>query len=173
MTGKTKQAFFSVLFLAGCCTTAPSDLVTIRTSAGATLLLTVELAKTPAERAQGLMNRTELPEGRGMLFIFPEDSQSPFWMKDTPISLDLIFVGADGIVVDIAEEAVPFSEELISSESPYRYVIELPAGTVQKNGIKKEDFVELPEVKGVSAAPRVLPQAASMAPALPAGSLSA
>ena len=102
---------------------------------------TVELATNTADRAAGLMYRKELPEGRGMLFDFHEEQPVQFWMHNTYISLDMIFVAADGRVVRVAENAKPMSDELIPSGRPVRAVLEVIAGTARKFGIAAGDRV--------------------------------
>ena len=89
----------------------------------------VELASTPQEQATGLMFRRELPEGRGMLFDFHRDQPTSFWMKNTYIPLDMIFIRGDGRILRIAENTVPLSETLIPSGGPVRAVLEVIAGT--------------------------------------------
>lgn len=101
-----------------------------------------EIAVSPEERAKGLMGRESLPKNYGMWFVFPYDVKDPFWMKDTLISLDIIFVGPDMKIVDIFENAVPESTRLIEPKSFYRYVLEVAAGFTTENGIKIGDMVE-------------------------------
>ncbi|GHB34599.1 hypothetical protein GCM10007094_24880 [Pseudovibrio japonicus] len=101
----------------------------------------VEIAETAAERAQGLMGRTDLTPDDGMLFIFPQSGLQYFWMRNTPSSLDIIFIGADYIVRSIAANTVPYSEEVISSEVPAKYVLEVLAGRAAELGIKPGDRV--------------------------------
>jgi len=101
----------------------------------------VELATNTAERAVGLMYRKELPEGRGMLFDFHNDQPVQFWMHNTYISLDMIFIAGDGRVVRVAENAKPMSDELIPSGRPVRAVLEVIAGTARKFGIAPGDRV--------------------------------
>jgi uncharacterized protein len=101
----------------------------------------VELATNTAERAVGLMYRKELPEGRGMLFDFHEDQPVQFWMHNTYISLDMIFIAGDGRVARVAENAKPMSDELIPSGRPVRAVLEVVAGTARKFGIAAGDRV--------------------------------
>jgi hypothetical protein len=101
----------------------------------------VELATNTAERAVGLMYRKELPEGRGMLFDFHEDQPVQFWMHNTYISLDMIFIAGDGRVVRVAQDAKPMSDELIPSGRPVRAVLEVIAGTARKFGIAPGDRV--------------------------------
>ncbi|MBI2346086.1 MAG: DUF192 domain-containing protein [Deltaproteobacteria bacterium] len=99
------------------------------------ITIVAEVAATDAERARGLMHRRHLPSGRGMWFVFPTDVKHPFWMKDTHVPLDLIFVGADRRVVDLIRNAVPLSERSLQPRVPYRYVLEVPAGTTVAAGI--------------------------------------
>jgi uncharacterized membrane protein (UPF0127 family) len=101
----------------------------------------VELATNAAERAVGLMYRKELPEGHGMLFDFHEDQPVQFWMHNTYISLDMIFIAGDGRVMRVAENAKPMSDDLIPSGRPVRGVLEVIAGTARKLGIAAGDRV--------------------------------
>jgi hypothetical protein len=101
----------------------------------------VELATTEPERERGLMFRKELPQGQGMLFDFFNDQPVSFWMHNTYISLDMIFISGDGRIVHIAENAKPLSDDLIPSAAPVRAVLEVIAGTVQKLGIATGDRV--------------------------------
>jgi uncharacterized membrane protein (UPF0127 family) len=104
----------------------------------------VELATTDAERAQGLMNRKELPEGQGMLFDFQRDQEVAFWMKNTYIPLDMIFIRSDGRIMRIAENTVPLSEKIVPSNAAVRGVLEVIAGTTRKLGIAVGDKVAHP-----------------------------
>jgi len=101
----------------------------------------VELATNNEERERGLMFRKELPEGQGMLFDFKRDSPVSFWMHNTYISLDMIFIASDGRIVHIVENAKPLSEDLIPSGGPVRAVLEVIAGTTQTLGIATGDRV--------------------------------
>ena len=101
----------------------------------------VELATNTAERAVGLMFRKELPEGRGMLFDFHDEQPVQFWMHNTYISLDMIFIAGDGRVVRVAQDAKPMSDDLIPSGRPVRGVLEVIAGTARKFGIAAGDRV--------------------------------
>jgi uncharacterized protein len=102
---------------------------------------TVELATNDAERARGLMFRKELPEGHGMLFDFEHEEPVAFWMHNTYISLDMIFIRGDGSIVRIAENTQPLSDRLIPSGAPVRAVLEVIAGTARKFGIAAGDRV--------------------------------
>ena len=101
----------------------------------------VELAMTDEERQRGLMFRRELPEGRGMLFDFKQDTNVAMWMKNTYLSLDMIFIRADGRIQRIAENTVPESTQIIPAGAPVRAVLEVIAGTARKLGIKPGDRV--------------------------------
>ena len=101
----------------------------------------VELATNDAERARGLMFRKQLPEGRGMLFDFQSAQLVSFWMHNTYISLDMIFIGSDGRILRISEDATPLSDQLIPSIYPVRAVLEVIAGTARKLGIAPGDRV--------------------------------
>ncbi len=95
----------------------------------------VEIAATDEERQKGLMFRKNLPEESGMLFIFRDDAIHSFWMKNTYIPLDMIFISSDMMVAGIHRNATPLSEESISISKPSRYVLEINAGLSEKFGI--------------------------------------
>ncbi|SFL57416.1 hypothetical protein SAMN03159423_2576 [Bradyrhizobium sp. NFR13] len=107
----------------------------------------VEIAKTDEERATGLMYRKELADGRGMLFDFNPEQQISMWMKNTFLSLDMIFISGDGRVLRIAENTEPQSLKIISSGGPARAVLEVVAGTAKKYGIAPGDQVVHPLFK--------------------------
>jgi uncharacterized membrane protein (UPF0127 family) len=104
----------------------------------------VEMALTPEEQAKGLMFRRELPEGQGMLFDFRRDQPLEFWMKNTFISLDMIFIRGDGVIERVVPDTPPLSEDRISSGGPARAVLEVIAGTARKLGIAVGDHVAHP-----------------------------
>ena len=101
----------------------------------------VEVARTVEERAKGLMYRRSMPANQGMLFDFGSEADVAMWMRNTYISLDMLFVRADGVVHRVQRDTVPFSEETISAGAPVRYVVELPAGTARRLGIDRGDRV--------------------------------
>jgi uncharacterized membrane protein (UPF0127 family) len=101
----------------------------------------VEMAITPEEKEHGLMFRRELPEGHGMLFDFMVDQPVAFWMKNTYLPLDMIFIRGDGRILRIAENTEPMSERNIPSGGPVRAVLEVIAGTAKKFGIAAGDRV--------------------------------
>jgi uncharacterized protein len=102
---------------------------------------TVEVARTPAEQAQGLMNRTSLPANCGMLFPFPKPKYASFWMKNTFIPLDMIFIRADGSIDRIAENTIPESLEPVVSGGEVAAVLELAGGTAARLGIDESAVV--------------------------------
>jgi uncharacterized protein len=104
----------------------------------------IELAVTDEERARGLMFRRELPEGKGMLFDFKRDQDVSMWMENTYVSLDMIFIRADGRIARIAEKTEPMSRRIISSGGPVRAVLEVVAGTARKLGLAAGDKVAHP-----------------------------
>ncbi len=104
----------------------------------------VEIARTTEEREQGLMYRKELPDGQGMLFDFSPQQEVSMWMKNTYVSLDMIFIRADGRILRIAENTKPLSERIISSGGPVKAVLEVVAGTARKDGIAAGDRVAGP-----------------------------
>jgi uncharacterized membrane protein (UPF0127 family) len=101
----------------------------------------VEVVDTDEERAKGLMFRRYMPENRGMLFDFKVDAPVAFWMKNTYVSLDMIFIRSDGRIVSIAENTEPLSERQIPSAGPVKAVLEVVAGTARKLGIRPGDRV--------------------------------
>lgn len=107
-------------------------------------VFSVELAATDAERAKGLMFRKQLPEGEGMLFDFKRDETISMWMRNTYVSLDMMFITADGRIHRIAENTEPMSERIIPSGGPVRAVLEVVAGTARKLGIAPGDRVGHP-----------------------------
>jgi hypothetical protein len=107
-------------------------------------VFSVELADNDAERAKGLMYRKELPEGQGMLFDFHREQDVSFWMQNTYISLDMIFIRGDGRILRIAENTEPLSTRLIPSGGPVRAVLEIIGGSARKLGIAPGDRVAAP-----------------------------
>lgn len=101
----------------------------------------IEVADSDSARTRGLMQRTGLPEHSGMLFIFDQQRTQTFWMANTPIALDMIFVDRDSVIVDIAKYVKPQSAETTASEAPARFVIEVPAGYTDSQGITETDRV--------------------------------
>ena len=111
-------------------------------------VFSVEVADNDAERAKGLMYRKELPEGRGMLFDFHREQDVSFWMQNTYIPLDMIFIRADGRILRIAENTEPLSTRLVPSGGPVRAVLEVIGGSARKLGIAPGDRVASPIFSG-------------------------
>ncbi|TYO67277.1 DUF192 domain-containing protein [Bradyrhizobium hipponense] len=107
-------------------------------------VFSVEMATTEEEKQTGLMHRKELADGKGMLFDFSPEQEVSMWMKNTYISLDMIFIRADGRILRIAENTEPMSTKIISSHGLAKGVLEVPAGTAQKYGIRPGDRVGHP-----------------------------
>jgi uncharacterized membrane protein (UPF0127 family) len=102
----------------------------------------VEVARTDAERAQGLMFRRSLAPDRGMLFDFKRVEPVTMWMQNTYVSLDMLFIRPDGSIARIAARTEPLSTRTISSGEPVLAVLEVPAGTAARLGIEAGDRVE-------------------------------
>jgi uncharacterized protein len=114
--------------------------ISIVTETSATLFA-AEIADNDDLRGRGLMFRHVLPPDRAMLFDFEKPRPAAMWMKNTYISLDMLFVRADGTIAAIAENTEPLSTQTISVDEPVQGVVELAAGTVQRLGIKRNDKV--------------------------------
>jgi uncharacterized membrane protein (UPF0127 family) len=110
-------------------------------------MFSVEMATTDKERETGLMYRKELADGRGMLFDFTPEQQVSMWMKNTFLSLDMIFIRADGRILRIAENTEPQSTKIIPSGGPAKGVLEVIAGTARKYGIVPGDQIVHPLFK--------------------------
>jgi uncharacterized membrane protein (UPF0127 family) len=95
----------------------------------------VEVARTPEERRIGLMHRPGLDKGTGMIFLFDEPDVQTFWMKNTLVSLDMIFIGADLAVVGVVERTEPESLKPCFVDGPSQYVLEVEAGFASRHGI--------------------------------------
>jgi uncharacterized membrane protein (UPF0127 family) len=104
----------------------------------------VEVAETPEQMTQGLMFRRSLAPDAGMLFDYKEPTAATMWMRNTLIPLDMLFVDAQGRIVNIQQRAVPQSLDVISAAAPVRVVIELNGGTAARLGIKPGDRVVHP-----------------------------
>ncbi|MFT3986270.1 DUF192 domain-containing protein [Aestuariivirga sp.] len=114
--------------------------LTVATDGDATMF-TVEIADTPASRERGLMFRQRLPDKHGMLFDFGQPREVEMWMKNTNIPLDMFFIRPDGTIAYIAENTVPQSLDVIGVREAVKAVLEVPAGTAKKLGIRPGDKV--------------------------------
>jgi uncharacterized protein len=130
---------FAVLLQVSACQAQPQ--VTIATAEGRELTFQVEVADTPAKRELGLQYRRDLAMDHGMIFLFPAESQLSFWMKNTPIPLDMIFINKDRKIIGIVEQAVPFSTDSRSVPGASQFVLEINGGLSKRHGIKAGDSV--------------------------------
>ena len=136
-----------ILAIAAPCRAADQNTLEIVTKTGVHVF-EVELAVNDAQRAQGLMDRKELPDGKGMLFDFQREQDIVFWMKNTYIPLDMIFIRANGRIHRIAENTTPLSLQTVPSGGPVRGVLEVIGGTAKKLGIAPGDKVAHPFFSG-------------------------
>ena len=143
MKGYVIFTLFMILLISGCISDADRNLVCIENRC-----FTIEIASTPDERAAGLMEREHLDPDRGMLFVFEQEGKYSFWMKNTRIPLDMIWIGSDLQVVDIRRNAQPCPDQgecpSIDPSGNALYVLEISAGesdefsigdTVEINGL--------------------------------------
>lgn len=112
---------------------------------GQTVLLDAELALTEKQRLKGWMYRSHMPEDSCMLFDFGYEQDMNMWMKNTPISLDMLFADKNGVIFQIEQDTRPFSTSTIFSEQPGRYVVEAPAGLAVRHNITIGDRIIIPE----------------------------
>jgi uncharacterized membrane protein (UPF0127 family) len=125
---------------------SPAPRVVVETAAGRSLPVQVELARTDEERARGLMNRRQLAEGVGMLFLFSETEPRAFWMKNTFIPLDMLFIDEGGRVVGLIERAEPLTTSPRDPGVPSRYVLEVNGGWAERHGVRPGDRVRFENV---------------------------
>lgn len=130
--------------------TFEQDSLSIRTADGKAHRFQVELARSPAQQAQGLMYRRTLAEDAGMLFLYETARPAVMWMKNTLIPLDMLFIARDGRIVSIVERTVPRSLETIVSDQSVSAVLEVRGGTVARLGIGLGDRVVHPAFGGGS-----------------------
>ncbi len=112
----------------------------------------LELAVTQAERSRGLMFRSRLDEDRGMLFVFPDIGRPAFWMKNTYLDLDILFLSPEGVVVDLFERLPPCPMDpcpRYTPRSPAKYVLEVSGGFVDRHAVRKGDRIRFENVPGV------------------------
>ncbi|WP_343806018.1 DUF192 domain-containing protein [Alteraurantiacibacter aestuarii] len=112
------------------------------TSGDQTHAFRVEVAASPGEQQMGLMFRTEMGANEGMIFPLAQVRMASFWMRNTVIPLDIIFIGPDNRIINIARDATPYSEQPIPSDAPAAAVLELNAGRTAELGIEAGDTVQ-------------------------------
>ncbi|MGI9373225.1 MAG: DUF192 domain-containing protein [Hyphomicrobiales bacterium] len=120
----------------------PQVQIELKTSTG-THMFTTEVASTNETRAKGLMFREKMAPDHGMLFTYNTPRSITMWMKNTPLSLDMIFIRASGQVATIAPNTVPFSLDYITSGEDVSYVLEVIAGTAERIGLEPGDQVSI------------------------------
>ena len=131
-------AVWAASTLSACSSSSKLPTVELSFERGGTAMspqFTMEVCSTPKERSLGLMYRKSLPENSGMLFIFPTERENVFWMKNTFLSLDMVFVSRDGRVVGVLEDVPPLNEERRTVGAESLYVLEFAAGTMRKHGV--------------------------------------
>jgi uncharacterized membrane protein (UPF0127 family) len=155
--GRAASSILRTLVMAGCLLSAnvalpdptapeplsafPQSLLAIRTGGGKVINFKIWTADTRQREEQGLMFIHELDEHAGMLFMFPENRPVTMWMKNTYVSLDLVFLNAQGKIDYIAANATPRSEKVIGPPTPEYAVLELKGGACERFGIKVGDVV--------------------------------
>lgn len=115
---------------------------------------TVEIAETPQEKARGLMFRRSMPKDRGMIFLHDPPRRATMWMRNTYISLDMIFISERGTVIRIEANTEPFSTDVIDSGDIASAVLELNAGEAARIGLKPGDRVVFPGLGSTPAGER-------------------
>jgi uncharacterized membrane protein (UPF0127 family) len=123
--------------------------VIVESPSGRSSEVRVEVARTQAEVARGLMFREKLGPDEGMLFVFPDSSEHAFWMKNTPLPLDMIFADEEGVVVGVVENAEPFTTVTRGVGAPSRYVLEVNAGWSAAHGVTRGDRMRFEGVAGL------------------------
>jgi len=121
--------------------------ILVYTTQGDTLTFDAEIADTPEKSEKGLMYRKHMNENQGMFFIFEEERPLSFWMKNTYIPLDIIFIDSNYQIVSISENCMPLSEQMIPSLKPAQYVLEINAGLSRKFGIKSNQKIIFKDIR--------------------------
>jgi uncharacterized membrane protein (UPF0127 family) len=131
----------------------PRGTVLLEDAYGGVRRVQVEVAATPEARTRGLMWRKDLPQGQGMLFVFPQEEVHAFWMVNTLIPLDMVFIDAQGRIVGIVERAPPHSMTARSVDRPSRSVLEVPGGWAQAAGLRPGGRVRFEGIPGLAHKP--------------------
>ena len=140
----TATAVVATLTMAACTDRIP--IVTVEAPDGP-VEVKVEIARTRKELAKGLMWRERMGRNEGMLFVFPAAEERSFWMKNTPLPLDIIFIDDSGQIVSISRNTRPYSEAPIRSDGPARYVLEVNAGFADEHRLSPGVTLELPKLE--------------------------
>lgn len=137
-------SLFSVFLFFSCAQKLPVKTLTITKADGQQISVKAEIARSQQERNKGFMERKNIPDGTGMLFIFERDQILSFWMKNTPHPLSIAYIDKSGTIRDIFDMK-PFSLDSINSTVSVRYALEVPQGWFAKNNIKTGNKVLLPQ----------------------------
>ena len=116
--------------------------LTLKRADGSTVSVRAEMARTPAQQSRGFMDRENIPDGTGMLFVFGKDEVLSFWMKDTPHPLSIAYIDSSGRIRDIYD-MTPFSLAPVVSTVSVRYALEVPQGWFNRVNIKIDDTLAL------------------------------
>ena len=109
-----------------------------------TTIIDAEIVDTPRKRTKGLMFREDLDQGQGMIFVFQKEARQSFWMKNTPLSLDILFFDAEGQFINGHYHTTPFSKDGLRSDRPAQYAIEILAGEAKRLGFNEKTVLKLP-----------------------------
>ncbi|GHA10205.1 hypothetical protein GCM10007989_00390 [Devosia pacifica] len=139
--GRTASLAFTLVIATPLAACSDESRLTVNTSTG-DFTFNVEVVDTPESRAQGLMYRENLADDAGMLFDFKGEQRVSFWMMNTLIPLDMIFIGADGVVRNVHVNARPQDPTSIPSDGPVQFVLEIPGGRSEEIGLEAGDTVE-------------------------------
>ena len=148
---RLKRYFFLSLIIlnaglvavAACASQKLETAVLTITRAGSTSVeITVEIARTDEEKARGLMHRKELPDGKGMIFVYDRDQEMSFWMENTVIPLSIAFIASDGRIVEI-KDMRPLDRSSVRSSRMVRYALETPQGWFERAGVQAGDVIKL------------------------------
>ncbi len=134
--------FFILLLNISCHSKLEKKNLTILKADGTQVSVFAEIAEKPEDRNRGFMERKNIPQGTGMLFIFEKDQILSFWMKNTPTPLSIAYISKDGKIKDILDMQ-PFSLADITSSGYVRYALEVPQGWFKKNGISVGDSLKI------------------------------
>ncbi|MBN2495804.1 MAG: DUF192 domain-containing protein [Deltaproteobacteria bacterium] len=142
------------LMLLGCvswpgCHRSDGPTVVLEGRGGKPVRVRIEIARRPEQLSRGLKYRQSLPEDAGMLFIYPADGHRRFWMQDTYIPLDMVFIGDNRRIVGVVENTEPLTEEGREVDAPSRFVLEVNAGFLKRHGVRPGSAVEIEGVEGL------------------------
>ncbi len=126
----------------------PTEEVTVRTADGTQHVFVTEMAMTREQQADGMMFRTEMAPNEGMLFIFPQPRRASFWMRNTLIPLDMVFVRQNGRIANIVANATPQTDTSRRSQGRVKAVFEIPGGRAAELGIRAGDLIIHPAFGG-------------------------